>query len=69
MKDELFPDAQQILDLFHLKENTYGFAKEIFKNEESRYALWAKAVCEQLEDGKWQEVLKKLRQPIYLYFL
>lgn len=60
MKEELFPDAQQILDLFHLKENTYGFAKEIFKNEESRYAPWAKAVCEQLEDGKWQEVLKKL---------
>lgn len=60
MKDELFPDAQHILDLFHLKENTYAFAKELFANDESKYAPWAKHICQKLEDGKWREVLKEL---------
>ena len=31
MAQEIFPDAQHILDLFHLKENVYGFAKARFK--------------------------------------
>jgi hypothetical protein len=33
MADELFPDAVQILDLFHLKENIYNFANYINKNK------------------------------------
>lgn len=60
IKDELFPDAQQILDLFHLKENTYSFAKEIFHNDKSKYELWAKDICSRLEEGKWKDVLKDL---------
>ncbi|MDR1135683.1 MAG: UPF0236 family protein, partial [Clostridiales Family XIII bacterium] len=30
MKEELFPDAQQILDYYHLCENVNDFAKQIF---------------------------------------
>lgn len=61
LKEELFPDAQQILDLFHLKENTYEFAKDIFNNDESKYISWAETVCSQLEEGKWKTVLEKLK--------
>jgi hypothetical protein len=46
--DELFPDAIQILDLFHLCENTYNYAKAIFKNDESKYKPWAENVIEKL---------------------
>lgn len=60
MKDELFPDAQHILDLFHLKENVYGFAKEIFKNDDAKYVPWAENMCRKLENGRWKEALKKL---------
>ncbi len=60
MKDELFPDAQHILDLFHLKENVYSFAKEIFKNDDAKYVPWAENMCRKLEDGRWKEVLEKL---------
>lgn len=60
IKEEMFPDAQQILDLYHLKENTYEFAKNIFKNDEAKYDPWAKAICDKLENGKWQEVLREL---------
>jgi len=38
MASELFPDAQHILHLFHLKENVYEFAKNKFDfNENSTY--------------------------------
>lgn len=62
IKEELFPDAQQILDLFHLKENTYDFAKEIFHNDKAKYEPWAKDICSRLEDGKWKSVLDDLEK-------
>ncbi len=31
MAEEMFPDAQHILDLFHLKKNVYDFAKNKFQ--------------------------------------
>ena len=62
IKNELFPDAQQILDLFHLKENTYEFAKQIFNDKKEKYEPWAEDICKRLEDGKWQEVLQRLEQ-------
>ena len=37
VKDELFPDAQQILDFLHLCEITYGFAKAIWGQDEGKY--------------------------------
>lgn len=60
MASRLFPDAQHILDLFHLKENVYDFAKQKFSQDESRYVPWAEQICSQLEDGKCEDVLKKL---------
>lgn len=60
MAQELFPDAQHILDLFHLKENVYTFAKAKFKQDASKYVDWAEQICKKLEDGKWKEVLKEL---------
>ena len=62
IKEELFPDAQQILDLFHLKENTYEFAKDIFKNDEKKYRPWAEKLCAKLENGEWEDVLKHLEE-------
>ena len=58
--DELFPDATQILDLFHLCENTYDYAKAIFKNDESKYIPWADDIIEKLKDGKKDDVVKTL---------
>ena len=58
----MFPDAQQILDLFHLKENTYEFAKQIFKEDKEKYIHWAEDICRRLEDGKWKDVLDDLKQ-------
>lgn len=57
---ELFPNAQHILDLFHLKENVYDFAKCRFNYEENKYVPWAEQINKMLEDGKADQVLKEL---------
>jgi hypothetical protein len=60
MGNELFPDAVQILDLFHLKENVYSYAKYKFSQEEKKYVPWAEHVIDMLEKGKACDVLKLL---------
>ena len=59
MKEQLFPYATQILDLFHLKENVMAFAQFIFHNEKSKYTPWWHEVCNELENGEWRKVLDR----------
>jgi hypothetical protein len=40
LKDDLFPQAQQILDFFHLIENLYAYAKAYFNYNEDKYIPW-----------------------------
>lgn len=58
-REKYFPNATQILDLFHLKENVMKFAQYLFGNDESKYYPWWKSACKQLEDGKWSDFLKQ----------
>lgn len=60
MAETLFPDAQHILDLFHLKENVYDFGRNKFGMDESRYVPWAERICNLLENGMADKVLKEL---------
>jgi hypothetical protein len=63
MVEEIFPDAQQILDYFHLCENVNTYAKYLFNMDESKYKTWAKDICKQLKASNYQLVLKEL-EPI-----
>jgi len=60
MVDEVFPDAQQILDFFHLCENVHIFAKALFNMEELKYAPWAKTICDLLKKSQYKHVLREL---------
>lgn len=60
MAKELFPEATQILDLYHLKENVYTYAKHKFSQNEKEYAPWAEAVISKIEKGESAEVLNQL---------
>ena len=60
MCKELFPDAVQILDLYHLKENVYTYAKHKFKQDASKYTPWAESVNSKLENGRYEEVISSL---------
>ena len=61
MVDEIFNDAQQILDYYHLCENVNDFAKYIFKMNESKYKPWAADVCDSLRKSQYKKVLKDLK--------
>jgi hypothetical protein len=61
MREELFPDAQQILDFYHLCENVNTFAKHLFGMEPSKYAKWADEICALLKASRYKEVLVDLK--------
>jgi hypothetical protein len=60
MVEDLFPDAQQILDFYHLCENVYTFAKALFSMDESKYAPWAKSACAYLKESQSDLVLREI---------
>lgn len=62
MRDELFPDAQQILDYYHLCENVNTYAKHLFGTESAQYADWANEMCIFLKKSKWHKVINDLEK-------
>ena len=60
MVEDLFPDAQQILDFYHLCENVNTYAKHLFNMDEAKYEPWAKDICNQLRASQHQLVLREL---------
>ena len=62
MVEELFPDAQQILDYFHLCENVNTYAKYIFGMDEEKYRPWAKDICDELKSSQSQNVMRELER-------
>ena len=61
MRDEIFPDAQQILDFYHLCENVNTYAKYAFGAEPAQYSEWANKTCALLKASQWDEVLNDLK--------
>ena len=58
MCEEVFPDAIQILDLYHLCENTYSFAKAIFKGKESKYIPWAEDIIKKFKNSETNDAIE-----------
>lgn len=52
--------AIQILDLFHSKENVYGYAKPKFNQDSTKYVPWVEMISEKLESGNVDEVISGL---------
>jgi hypothetical protein len=47
--DELFPDAVQILDLYHLKENVYTFSKYV-TSDSAKMVSFAESIIDKIEN-------------------
>jgi hypothetical protein len=60
IREEIFPDALQILDFYHLCENVHTFAKHLHNMDESKYRPWADDICKSLKKSQSQKVLKEL---------
>jgi len=60
MCKELFPDAEYILDFFHMTENVYDYAKAMFNNDEKKYKKWAETVIYYIKTEQIKKALKKI---------
>ena len=60
MCKELFPDAECILDFYHMSENVYAYAKELYPNDESKRNKWAKSVIYYVKSDQIKKALKKI---------
>ncbi len=58
MCNELFPDAECILDYYHLKENIYGYAKALYPTDEEKSNNWAKTVMNYIDKGNVDKAIK-----------
>lgn len=62
---EIFPDAIQILDKFHLEENLFTYAKYKYGENEIGYTKWVKTIMNYIEEGKKEKALKMLKKEDY----
>jgi hypothetical protein len=60
MKDELFPDATQILDFYHLCEHLSDYAKIIFNKDENLYKPWVSTVADYFKDSQIDLAVKEI---------
>lgn len=60
MSKELFPDAECILDYYHITENIYDYAREVFDYQEKKYKKWAEAVIYYVKTEQFKKALKKI---------
>lgn len=51
MCEELFPDAIQILDYYHMCENVYNYAKYLYPSDDTRIKGWAETMITKIEKG------------------
>jgi hypothetical protein len=58
---ELFPQAIQILDRYHVKETLHRTAQSIFGATSQESKPWATARCTELDDGKLSAIVHALR--------
>lgn len=58
--NELFPDAVQILDYYHLSENVHNFAKYLYPDNEIKMRGWVNVVLDKVDEGLIDEVLISL---------
>ena len=59
---ELFPDATQIVDRYHVKQHLSDVAKAIYGADPDQCRAWAKQRHEELDDGRLQPLLGVLHQ-------
>jgi hypothetical protein len=62
MGEELFPDALQILDFYHLAENIYSFGKYLFAGDQPRYTAWSEELIALARKSTVAEITQRMEQ-------
>ncbi len=58
--EDLFPDAIQILDYYHLSENVYKYANLLYPDKEKEMVKWAETVLKDIKEGRIDDVIDSL---------
>ena len=61
MCEELFPDAECILDYYHMAENTHKYAKALYPGDVKKSTRWAKTIMKQIENAEVDKAIKKIK--------
>lgn len=62
ISQELFPQAVQIVDRFHVKEHLSDLSKTIYGATAPEAKAWAKRRHEELDSGRFSDLLKAIRR-------
>lgn len=60
MCEELFPDAVQILDFYHLSENVHKFGRYLYPENDIEMKRWSKNILNKIDKGQIDEVIEGL---------
>jgi hypothetical protein len=58
--DELFPDAVQVLDYYHMSENVHAYARYLYPYDNAKLKAWAETIITSIEAGKIDEALEAI---------
>lgn len=64
MVDELFPDAEKILDYYHFSEHVHECGLELYENDKTR-ETWVKSIIDGINNGLIKETLLRLNPDDY----
>lgn len=67
MCDELFPDAVQILDFYHLSENVHKFGEYLYPDNDSRRKQWVEKTLNEIKKGDIDTIIEQLPDKITDY--
>jgi hypothetical protein len=60
MKEKYFPDCQQILDFYHLKEHISDYSKIIFNGHEEDYRPWTEEVSKLFKQSETNKAINMI---------
>jgi hypothetical protein len=62
MKNFIFPDAQQILDFYHLKEHISDYYKQVYKNDNAQSQSMTDQVSNYFKDSDYKMAISLLKK-------
>jgi hypothetical protein len=62
---ELFPQAEQVVDRFHVKERLSELAKSLYGETSEKAKPWAERRHQELEKGRWRNLLAAVLRHVH----
>jgi hypothetical protein len=63
--EELFPQATQIVDRFHVKERLSELAKSLYGETGEKAKQWAQRRHQELEEGRWKNLVTAILRHVF----